>query len=177
MSDQKTINDEAPSEVTKSVQWLGGRHGGAVLLTGGCLCGAFRYKLTSTPKTICTCHCKNCQRLSGSAFSMAVLVPTHAWQTNRGLVVRRENATDDSTKSRWLCAACNTWLFGGPRLGSSPPDTVRFIRAGTLDDTSWLRPTVHFWTCTAQPWVVLPQNDLAFATQPPDLATWAAQNA
>jgi hypothetical protein len=49
-----------------------------------------------------------------------------------------------------------------------PASAVR-VRAGTLDDTSWLRPTVHFWTRIKQPWVALPKGDQSFETQPADL--------
>ena len=47
-----------------------------------------------------------------------------------------------------------------------------FLRAGTLDDPSWLRPTVHFWTRSAQPWVVLPEGGTRFGTQPADYLAW-----
>ena len=65
--------------------------------------------------------------------------------------------------------ACGTWLCSGPRLDPVTRDALR-VRAGTLDDTSWLRPTVHFWTRSQQPWVVLPEGDQRFETQPADLA-------
>jgi hypothetical protein len=57
-----------------------------------------------------------------------------------------------------------SWLCGGPRPGS-----IRNVRAGTLDDTSWLRPTVHFWTGSKQPWVALPEGAQSFETQPADM--------
>ena len=56
-----------------------------------------------------------------------------------------------------------------PEARSANRDAVR-VRAGTLDDASWLRPTVHFWTRSAQRWVVLPEEDQRFETQPEDLA-------
>ena len=65
--------------------------------------------------------------------------------------------------------ACGTWLCSGPRLDPVTRDALR-VRAGTLDDASWLRPTVHFWTRSQQPWVVLPEGDQRFETQPADLA-------
>ena len=49
---------------------------------------------------------------------------------------------------------------------SSSDDGLRRVRAGTLDDTSWLRPTAHFWTRSKQPWVTLPEGDQVFETQP-----------
>ena len=52
------------------------------------------------------------------------------------------------------------------------PGTFVFVRAGTLDDTSWLRPTVHFWTRSAQPWLALPEGDTRFQTQPANYIAW-----
>lgn len=145
--------------------------------TGGCLCGAFRYGIDRLPKTVCACHCADCQRLTGSAFSMAILIPDEAWHPNDADMVRHVSVTDrGGSKTRWLCASCGTWVFGGASRGAAQPGSVRFIRAGTLDDTSWLRPTVHFWTRSAQPWVVLPQGDVQFETQPSDLMKWVGQN-
>jgi hypothetical protein len=50
----------------------------------------------------------------------------------------------------------------------------RGVRAGSLDDTSWLRPTAHIWTRSKQPWVVLPDGDRQFETQPDDIAGFLA---
>jgi hypothetical protein len=47
-----------------------------------------------------------------------------------------------------------------------PREGVRRVRVGTLDDTSWLRPTVHFWMSSKQPWIMLPEGDQIFETQP-----------
>jgi hypothetical protein len=65
----------------------------------------------------------------------------------------------------WVCPECGSWICAGPR----PVSTVRNVRAGTLDDTSWLRPTVHFWTRSKQPWIALPEGGRNFETQPEDL--------
>jgi hypothetical protein len=54
-------------------------------------------------------------------------------------------------------------------MGPIPGSTVRNVRPGTLDDTSWLHPTVHFWIRSKQPWVVLPEGAQTFETQPADL--------
>lgn len=64
----------------------------------------------------------------------------------------------------WICPQCGSWICGAPTPGS-----VLRVPAGTLDDTSWLRPTVHFWTRNKQPWVALPEGNQSFATQPADL--------
>jgi hypothetical protein len=53
--------------------------------------------------------------------------------------------------------------------------TVRNVRGGTLNDTSWLRPTVHFWTRNKQPWIAIPEGDQIFGTQPADLVRFFYQ--
>jgi hypothetical protein len=70
-------------------------------------------------------------------------------------------STADSgrAKRRLICPDCGIWIGGMPTAGTWVPDMVRVIRAGTLDDTSWVRPTVHFWTRSRQPWVLLPDGD------------------
>ena len=58
---------------------------------------------------------------------------------------------------RWVCAGCGVRVCNGAKPGTAPPGAFVAVRAGTLDDTSWLRPTAHFWTRSAQPWVALPE--------------------
>lgn len=133
--------------------------------TGGCQCGALRYEITQAPHLIYTCHCTDCQRLTSSAFSMAVVVPDGAFRLTKGEPRLFQKAADSGRiATLWICTECGSWVSGAPRPGS----TTR-VRAGTLDDTSWLRPTVHFWTRSAQPWIALPEGDLRFETQPDDL--------
>jgi hypothetical protein len=149
-------------------------------LTGGCQCGGVRYRLTRAPRLVYACHCTNCQHLTGSAFSMGLVVPEEAFHLDRGeprpFLYRRD--LDSATPfTRWLCSECGSWLFGGPKPGSAPPGALRTVRAGTLSDTSWLRPAVHFWARSAQPWVVLPHGRHVFDTQPDDLKDWFQRNA
>jgi hypothetical protein len=132
-------------------------------LTGGCLCGSIRYAITEAPQLAYTCHCRDCQNLTSSAFSMAIVVRDKAFQL-MGIEPRSLQAIADSgrIKTRWVCPDCGTWI-----CGASTADTgLRRVRAGTLDDTSWLRPTAHFWTRTKQPWVELPKGDEVHETQP-----------
>ena len=138
--------------------------------TGGCQCGALRYEVSEAPQLVYTCHCTECQRLTGSAFSMALVVSAAALHF-AGPEPRPLQRTADSgrTVTRWVCPDCGTWIWSGPKPDPIMLDALR-VRAGTLDDTSWLRPTVHFWTRSAQPWVLLPEGDRRFETQPEDLA-------
>jgi len=136
-------------------------------LTGGCQCGKLRYEVLQAPLATYTCHCTDCQHITGSAFSLAITVPDAAFHLTQGepwLVERR--AASGRTVARWLCPDCGGWIANGPQPGVAPDGMIRRVRAGTLDDNSWLRPTAHFWTRNKQPWVILPAGDQIFETQP-----------
>jgi len=133
--------------------------------TGGCQCGALRYEVTEAPQMVYTCHCTDCQRLTSSAFSMAIVVADGAFRLTRGEPRPLQKTADSGrVNTVWICQQCGSWICGAPTPGSA----LR-VRAGTLDDTSWLRPAVHFWTRNKQPWVALPEGDRSFETQPADL--------
>src|SRR5271166_1821141 len=135
-------------------------------LTGGCQCGALRYEITEAPRLTYACHCTDCQRMTSSAFSMAIVVSEIAFRLTKGEPRSIQRAADSGgVTTRWVCPDCGSWVSAAPRPGS----TVRNVRGGTLDDTSWQRPTVHFWTRSKQPWVVLPEGAQSFETQPADM--------
>jgi hypothetical protein len=137
--------------------------------TGGCQCGALRYEIREAPWLTYICHCTDCQRITSSAFSMAIVVSDSAFRVTAGEPRLVQRTADSGRVSiRWLCPECGSWICGNPGPGSTSADAVRRVRAGTLDDTSWLRPTVHFWTRSKQPWIVLPEGSQIFATQPTD---------
>src|SRR5205823_13191537 len=102
--------------------------------TGGCQCGKIRYEITAAPQLVYTCHCTDCQRLTSSAFSMGLVVADQAFRL-MGVEPRSLQRTADSGRvnTRLVCPECGSWVCGTPRQG-----VVR-VRAGTLDDTSWLR--------------------------------------
>ena len=132
-------------------------------VTGSCHCGQITYEAEVDPETVRVCHCTDCQRLTGSAFSIAIAVSDRAFHL-MGVEPRLLHATADSgrVKTRWVCPECGCWICGA----SSSDEGLRRVRSGTLDDTSWLRPTVHFWTRSKQPWIALPEGDQIFETQP-----------
>jgi len=135
-------------------------------LTGGCQCGALRYEILQAPSLTYTCHCIACQHMTGSAFSLGLIVAESAFRLTSGeprLIQRTADSGRVST--RWLCPDCGCWICGAPQPGTTG-EMVRRVRAGTLDDTAWLRPTAHFWTRSKQPWVVLREGDQIFETQP-----------
>jgi hypothetical protein len=139
--------------------------------TGGCQCGALRYEIAQAPQMVYTCHCTDCQRMTSSAFSIGCVLPAEAFRLIRG-EPRAVQRTADSGRvsTRWVCPQCGSWLCTAPTPGSP----VRNVRGGTLDDTSRLRPSVHLWTRSKQPWVALPEGGRNFETQPPGNPWWAS---
>jgi hypothetical protein len=129
--------------------------------TGGCQCGKVRYEITAAPRAIYTCHCTACQHWSGSAFSIVVLVDDAAFRLS-GAEPRPIRRIADSGRvvGRLVCPECGSWLC------NATGDGGRRVRAGTLDDVSWVRPTTHFWIRSKQPWVILPEGGETFETEP-----------
>ena len=130
--------------------------------TGGCQCGKVRYEVTEAPLNVYTCHCLDCQRLTSSAFSLGVVVPETGFRLT-GIEPRRLQRMADSgrTNVRLVCPECGSWISGVPR------DGVVRLRGGTLDNTSWLRPTRHIWIRSKQEWVAISESDEVFEDQPP----------
>ncbi len=135
--------------------------------TGGCQCGGIRYEITELPRFAYACHCKQCQRATSSAFSISMIVVEHGFRLSGIEPVSFERpAGEGRSVTRWICPRCGVWICGGKKPGTAAPDALRWIQAGTLDDTSWLRPMAHYWTRSKQPWVTLPAGDQVFETQP-----------
>jgi hypothetical protein len=118
-------------------------------MTGGCQCGAIRYEITSFPLLLYTCNCTDCQRQTGSAFALNMPVRFKDFRILQGEPNGWHHTSPNGTPviSRF-CGHCGTRLYG-ERDGR--PETVS-LRAGTLDDRSWLVPVAHFFTRSAQPW-------------------------
>jgi hypothetical protein len=75
---------------------------------------------------------------------------------------------DGRVKQAHFCAQCSTRLWGPSSVAG-----LAVLEPGTLDDTSWLNPIGHIWTRSAQPWVVIPDNELSFSEQPEGEASLA----
>ena len=122
--------------------------------TGRCLCGEVTYEISGDPIATAVCHCDHCQRQSGGAFSVNVVV--HASQLHVAGVLQTYEETDDDGAvvfvRRRFCGAC-----GSPIVSELvQTDGVVAVKAGTLDDRSTLQPNVEVWCVDRQPWVTLP---------------------
>ena len=130
-------------------------------LTGGCLCGKVRYTLNAEPVMCVTCHCKNCQRQAGSALSIIIGVPEGAVDIEGEVKTYNDKGDSGATVRRQFCDTCGSPVF----TRVEKPEGIMFIKAGTLDDTSSLKPSLHCYTKSKQDWVDL--GDIpAFETVP-----------
>lgn len=125
---------------------------------GGCACGAVRYRLTSEPLFVHCCHCLSCQRQTGSAFVVNLLVERGRVEVTNGMPQPIDAPRDDGPPQRiHRCPECQVAVFseyGEPE--------VLFVRGGTLDDPTGVRPDVHIYTRSKVAWVSLPEDTPAF---------------
>jgi hypothetical protein len=143
-----------------------------VLREGGCSCGAVRYRLASDPLFVHCCHCLNCQRQTGSAFVINVLIESDRVEIATGepqsFEVPRD---DDSMQQIFRCPACQVAVYSHYTY----PE-VSFVRAGTLDDPSTVSPDVHIFTRSKLPWVALPEGVPAYEIYYDMEALWPAES-
>jgi hypothetical protein len=137
-------------------------------ISGGCQCGAVRYLVDGPLARAYACHCHDCQKQSASAFSLSIPVARSQIHLDGPLGRFEKPAESGAVTSCWFCTRCGSRLFHA----SSRSPEVATLKAGTLDDTSDLRPAAHLWVARKQPWVRLDPDTPAFARQPEDLAAW-----
>ena len=137
---------------------------------GGCSCGEVRYRLESEPLFTHCCHCLNCQRQTGSAFVINLLIEADRVTLLTGALEAVEVPRDDgSTQTIYRCPRCQIAAFS---LYSRPD--VLFVRGGTLDDPSAVAPDVHIYTRSKLNWVALPESVPAFEEYYDTKAAWPA---
>ena len=124
-------------------------------LKGRCACGDIRYRLTAAPMIVHACHCRDCQRLSGSAFAINLWIERKFVESSGGEPTSYPVPPGSSGQPHdvILCGKCGTRLWN--KYHAAPGDTV-LLCAGTLDDPAAVTPDVHIFTRSKQPWVQLP---------------------
>jgi hypothetical protein len=120
-------------------------------VSGNCLCGAVQYACEAEPAVTAVCHCENCQHQTGTAFSIIVGVPEASlvFEQDETLGEYLDQGESGGVVRRRFCKNCGSPIVS---MVESVPG-LAFIKAGTLKDKSWLRPTEHLWCESAQPWV------------------------
>ncbi len=135
--------------------------------TGGCYCGAIRYRCTAKPEQIemFKCHCHDCQRVSGGGHTPIVFVPAETFTFTQG--TPRYFATDSEAMGaqahrRSFCPECGSRLTGGEGPGS----TGIGMTVGSLDDSTGFTVSVDFWVADAQPWDLMDPASTKFEKLP-----------
>jgi len=137
-------------------------------LEGGCSCGAVRYRLASEPLFTHCCHCLNCQRQTGSAFVINLLIEADRVELVAGAPQPLDVPRDDGSNQRiFRCPACQVAVYS---MYSRPE--VLFVRGGTLDDPSRIAPDVHIFTRSKLSWVAIPESVPAFEVYYDTRALW-----
>ncbi len=143
-------------------------------MEGGCACGAVRYRLTATPLFVHCCHCSWCQRETGSAFAVNILIEAEEVELLRGdveLSVLPSASGEGQALAR--CGDCGVTLWSNYAAARG---AVNFVRAGTLDDPSAAPPDIHIFTSTKQPWLSLPEGVPAVPEYYRRAEHWPAEN-
>jgi hypothetical protein len=121
---------------------------------GGCQCGAVRYRISGEPLGLGVCHCTECQGQSGSAFGMSLVTRKDDFTLLEGELKSFTRSSDSGRPVVcWFCPECGTRMYNESKQ-SSDQGAIN-VKPGTLDDTSWLRPQLHVWTASKQPWLQL----------------------
>ena len=121
-------------------------------IEGHCTCGAVRYRMTTKPLFVNCCHCRWCQRETGTAFALNALIEADRVELLAGpvdVVATPSHSGNGQHIAR--CPACRVAVFSHY---SSP--LVSFVRVGTLDEPDRCPPDIHIFTSSKQPWVTLP---------------------
>ena len=142
------------------------------LREGGCSCGEVRYRLASDPLFTHCCHCLNCQRQTGSAFVINLLIESDRVELLAGDPRPVDVPRGGGKKQRvFRCSVCQVAVYSRyTRAG------IRFVRGGTLDEPASIAPDVHIYTRSKLSWVTLPSSVPAFAAYYDTEKLWPAES-
>ncbi|MGB7182151.1 MAG: GFA family protein [Burkholderiaceae bacterium] len=119
--------------------------------SGGCLCGAIRYEVSSPTDKIVQCHCRNCQKISGAGASANILVDTDKFKYTSGEPKVFVDTGDSGVQlNRAFCGNCGSSLFSQRHNMMNK----LVLKAGSLDDSSDAKVVMNIWRQSARPWVL-----------------------
>ena len=131
--------------------------------SGGCLCGQVSYSVEGEPVMNFLCHCKNCQKQSGSAFSINLVYPKSQFMHEGPISSYADTSKSGSPVFRHFCTNCGSPIFS---LVPTLPDIV-VLKVGTIDDNSSYVPAAEIWCASQQNWVSFEKDYPKFPESPP----------
>ena len=131
--------------------------------TGGCACGAVRFKISAPLMGVGICHCTDCQKASGGGPNYVALAPAAAFEVTKGEPKTFHSKSDSGAEvSRMFCAECGTPLWSsGTRMPVVP------VKLGAFDDNTDLVPQMRLFTSSAPSWHPIHEGLPAFPKMPP----------
>jgi len=134
--------------------------GSDLSIEGRCTCGAVRYRITRKPMFVHCCHCRWCQRETGTAFALNAMIEADHVELLSGSPEAVSTPSESGKGQKIVrCPRCRIALWSNY---AGAGDAICFIRVGTLNEPDRLPPDVHIYTASKQPWVVLPPDTPAF---------------
>ena len=141
-------------------------------MTGRCTCSSVRYRLTDVPLIVHCCHCRWCQRETGTAFALNAMIESHRVELLAGEpeIVRTPSQSGKGQKVA-RCPECRVAVWSHY---AGAGDAIRFVRVGTLEEPDRCPPDIHIFTSSKQPWVILPDGVPAVAEYYRAADIWSA---
>jgi hypothetical protein len=131
-------------------------------ITGGCLCGKVRFVANAEPAFVGVCHCRSCQRNSGSAFAVVMGFPAAAVSIQGELKTYTDTADSGKHLFRRFCPECGSSISSEAEV---MPGMI-MLKAGSMDDPSVVKPVMQIYCDSAQPWVSLGGELKSFQKMP-----------
>ena len=123
-------------------------------ISGSCQCGGVTYQLLSEPKIILACHCKECQKLSTSAFSITAVVDASQVAFRGEMAEWRRTADSGNVSVAKFCPTCGNRIY---HFNPEQPEKIK-LKPANLSDTSIIKPTAHIWVSQKQDWYTIPEG-------------------
>ncbi len=144
---------------------------------GGCTCGHVRYRMTAKPLFVHCCHCRWCQRQTGSSFALNALIEEDRVLLLEGIVEKVAMASPSGAgQNIFRCPKCRVAVWSNYLKLGEVGEVIHFVRVGTLDDPDSVPPDVHIYTTSKQPWVVLPPDALVVDVYYDTETTWPKES-
>jgi hypothetical protein len=141
---------------------------------GGCTCRQVRYRMMTKPLFVHCCHCRWCQRETGSAFALNAMIEADRVQLLEGVVVVIDTPSPSGRGQRISrCPSCEVALWSNY---AGAGEAIRFVRVGTLDEPDEMPPDIHIYIASKQPWVQLPPDAPAEAEYYRASERWPAES-
>ncbi|HEY8053080.1 MAG TPA: GFA family protein [Steroidobacteraceae bacterium] len=139
---------------------------------GGCTCRAVRYRMLSAPLIVHCCHCRWCQRETGSAFVLNALIEADRVQSLQGAPDQIDTPSNSGKGQKIArCPTCKVALWS---TYNGAGEKLRFVRVGTFDEPDRFPPDIHIFTQSKQPWVALPAGARAVPQYYSSKEVWSA---